>query len=489
MTQPTNPDPSKAEGPPSLAQIMAHDSEEANPIGDSVVQSFEPVPAPQVGSTETMSVAPTASPKAAARAPAWLLFTALLGGVCGAGAAAALHYALPVAPATAPEVAAKLAAIETRLGTSVPLSALIASDQRLADLDAKLTAGTKAGLTAMSRAQLVSATAGQNAAHIRSLSAALAELKAEVLAQRTALDGKPSPANPAEAVGTALPVAVDLAPLEARLARLESGLATAIAAMAQANPTPPPPAHVDLAPVETRIAQLEAGAAALNNTLTLQSAKAQADEAARRAAAEAAAARDEIAKTQARIAVERSAQAAPGTENAAALAVVAQALLNGLERPSGYALELAAATNLGASPEAVSALQPFADKGLPTFRDLSSAFAEQVEPAPAPAPVGAPVPQGWMDQLLASSTQLVRVTPPPKPGAATNTAATASALAQGDIAGALAAREKLPEALQKATASVAKTANARLAAKQAAQALLTSALAALAAPRPDKSKN
>ena len=456
----------------SLAAVMRHEGEPESvlpepenlaPMIADATGAPHATPGEAAGLPESVGAPVAPPPSAPAHAPArprtgaWMLLAALLGavfgGVFGGAAAMLLHFALPAVPVVDTGLTDRLAMLDKGLAASVPLSSLMESNRHIVELDGRLAVTEKTAAAALTRAQTASAAAGQGADHLKTLQAQLEALNAGLQAQRAAVPA-----------ATPLP----------------QGEPAVLAAA-----TPPAAIQVDLAPLEARIAQLEAGLAA---TVAANAAEAAKTEAARLAeAARLNDAKADIAKTQARIEVERPPVPPPAAQNAAALAVVAQALLQDLERPSGYAAELAAAETLGAGAEAVAALKPFATTGLPSLRALASAFATQVQPAPAspPAPPAPHAAPGVLDQLLASSARLVRITPPPaaQSAAAVAAAGIAALLAQDDVLGALAVWEKLPEPLQQQSSNFAASVRARLLAQAAARDLLASAIANLARPK------
>ena len=221
--------------------------------------------------------------------------------------------------------------------------------------------------------------------------------------------------------------------LEGRVARLETGLA--------ALDRPP----VDLGPVNQRLDTLEGALAA--------------------------------PKSQTRA----PAEAAPPRRDGAGLAVVAQALADRLRAGAPFARELAALERLGADPARLAALKPFADKGASTSNALAADF-EKI--APTLATAAADQPAGAVDRLLASMSRVVRVTPVGEVAGDDPSAVLSridGALRRGQIAQALAAWERLPEAARRASQEWADAAKGRLAADEAAQGLLDEAIARLGA--------
>ncbi len=190
-------------------------------------------------------------------------------------------------------------------------------------------------------------------------------------------------------------------------------------------------------------------------------------------------------KSEARV-TEAPTAVAAREPDAAALAVVAQAISRALERGDGFAAEIAAAENLGADAGGLAVLKPLARDGAPTAARLSQSFALVARAAldsVAPAPLDSP---GIVDQLTAAASKLVRVRVPGET-AGTGVAALIpqieAALNRGSAQAALSAWEKLPPAAQKATEAWARDAKLRAGADSAAQAIFTSAISQLARKR------
>ncbi len=450
--------PTLTQDMPTLAQIMRHEPPDADAgqaadglqAADSVAAAMEAhqtgpaestaaVPAPD----QSASIPPRAavvSPVPRPRAFGPLLLAGVTGGIIGAAAVTLLHGMLPAVPVPDPAVAASLAVLERKIAAAAPLDTIGALDKRLTataaalvanlarDLEETRAAAQKTAASDRSDTQAARQLAEQALARTQALDAALTAAKTELLGETRRKPPESPPAGDAAANAAA-----DFAPLESRLAALETALA---------------------------MAKAEAAKAALPEP--------------------------ETAKTGARVAVE---QQTAGTANAAALVVVAQALVQNLARPAGFADELAAAAALGADARDVATLQVFADKGLPAPGALMTDFAAGLQSAqtPPPAPAADPKPaQGWFSQLIAVSPQLVRITPPQSPADAATaqlTQGVSGALAKGDAAAALGLWQKLPERSRQATAAWAETVTARLAAEAAARSMLASAIASLRKPK------
>lgn len=240
---------------------------------------------------------------------------------------------------------------------------------------------------------------------------------------------------------------------QAALAEARAARADAAKALALAEQSPPAagaaPATLDLGPLNDRLGKLEAALAA--------------------------------PKSEARVA---ASQAAPDGGGGAAAAILAISLAERLDAGAPFAQELSALTRLGADGAKLAALKPYADAGAPTVAALAAAFAK-VEPAIAAA-AEPPSAGGVVDRLLDHMRKLVRVH---KVGEAAGADADAlvpriaSALGRGDLASALDAYGRLPEAARQAGGDWSKAAQARQAAEAAALSLRADAIGRLAAAR------
>ncbi|WP_237479708.1 hypothetical protein [Lichenibacterium dinghuense] len=162
------------------------------------------------------------------------------------------------------------------------------------------------------------------------------------------------------------------------------------------------------------------------------------------------------------------------------IALVGQAVGRAIADGRPYSIDLDALRALGAEPEAVAKLQPLAAKGAPTAAALKAqwdAVSPDVLAATAPAQTGSA-----LDRLGASALSLVQVR---QVGAVKGDDAGAvatqidAALDAGDVAGALAAWGRLPQAGQDRSKDWAAAARARVEAAQAAQGLVARAIATL----------
>ena len=230
--------------------------------------------------------------------------------------------------------------------------------------------------------------------------------------------------------------AIDLAPLEARLALIEKSAAQ----LADR-----------LKPVEDKIEPLPGALTDLRAALTADGASAR-----------------------------TGADQAQAAAKSAALVVVAQSIAAAIDAGQPYKPALEALGALKAPPAIVDALRPAAG-GAPNLASLVSSFAkvERALFAPPAPPEGA----NLLERLTRSASALVRVRPASDPegdSPADHAARIERALASGDGAAALAQWERLPDAAKAASADWAKALRARTSAQEAARALLSDAMARLA---------
>ncbi len=264
--------------------------------------------------------------------------------------------------------------------------------------------------------------------------------------------------------------AAELQALGQRLGGLESELKTRLEAQdrriaavpAPAAPAAPPPA-VDLKPLNDRIGALDRAMGALD----------QKAEAARTAAADGLkAVEPQLQQLAARL--NQTAQRVETTA-AAPLYTAAEALRQAMQRGGPFTAELSALEALGVRPEQIASLKALAAAGAPTAQQMAAAFqplAMEVARAGQPAATGL---QALLDGVV--RTRAVG------PGAADTPEGLVStiegALRRGDVAGALAAWEKLPGPSRKASEAWAATARQREAAWKAVTDVQATALAAL----------
>ena len=160
--------------------------------------------------------------------------------------------------------------------------------------------------------------------------------------------------------------------------------------------------------------------------------------------------------------------AAPETARLAVSMLVRDAVSRG----APYGNEIAALETAGADPQAVARLKPFAQTGAPTPAELAADFAplgEKLARAPQPSS------DGVMDRISATLSRVVKVRPVGNAqgeDSASIAARAETALRRGDLAAALEALQRLPEADRRQAQPFIDTLTARVAAGQAADALV-----------------
>ena len=181
-------------------------------------------------------------------------------------------------------------------------------------------------------------------------------------------------------------------------------------------------------------------------------------------------------KSETRVPAEKPAPA----DNAAALAIIAGAIADRLAAGAPIATEVAAIQRLGVDPAELAKLQAAAN-GAMTGSALAASFqaiAPKVLAAASPGESG-----GVLDRLLAHIRGLVRVHDLGESAGDNPEAIVAQIEAdcrRGDISGALAAFEKLPEAGRQAAGDWPTKARARLGADAALQSIREAAIGRLA---------
>jgi hypothetical protein len=267
---------------------------------------------------------------------------------------------------------------------------------------------------------------------------------------------------------------VDLAPLRTEIDALKTAV-EAVAAQQARPATPPAPAApaVDMGDVDRRIAAAVAPQsnriAELAGNVQMLQAEVKATAAAGATVGEKVAAL-ETARTEAGDAGRR-----------AALVVGLGALRAAVDRGQPYAAELKAAQALGLPAPATEALAPHAERGLPTTGALAQRFSALspalMRAAPGPAAEGT-----LLERLTASAQSLVRIRPVGEAAGddvPTVIARVEAKLRRGDLAGALADFDRLPEPVRALGADWAAEARARAAAETSLRRLSAEAAGAL----------
>ncbi len=392
------------------------------------VQSGGPT-APEGGSAgePAQPLPPRAKPIGAGRA---LAAGALGGAIVAALAAGAFYVYSPNSGSTAAEQN-RLAALETE--TSRDGAAIGDLDKRLGTLEGARTAAALAAVEKRVNALETSVAASG----VAGLDKRIGVLEAANAAEGRKIDGEAQAMQTLSGDIKVLRADVDAArgeipALAARLATLETGTSSA-----------------DLTALSGRVEKVESALAA--------------------------------PKVETRVAPEKP----PASENPAAIAVVTDAIRDKLASGSSYATEIAALAALGVDPARIAPLKALAG-GAPTNSALAASFAA-VEPKVLAA--AAPKePGGIGDRFLAHLRGLVQVrylgeTAGDDPPALASQIL--ASLRQGDLAGALAAFARLPDASRQAGAAWDAEAERKQAAVAAMQAIREAAVARLAqGPKP-----
>jgi hypothetical protein len=388
------------------------------------------------------------------RARRWpaVLGSVVGGGLAGAAATAAILYGLGLLPArpdrAAPE-AMRLSALESQMRsiTSAPPGA---SPARLDALEAGAAAGTQA-LDAL-----------------RALEARLAKAEASL-------------AQPAPAAAPAQPAAAD--PAVQALTESVSELRRRIDENAAAAQAARDAAQRSSGASETTAANLGGEVESLGRRVAALEASAKAIESgvqALRTETQGA-----LQSLRADVAAAVQASRAPDPDRVARLAAATTALRLAVERGEPFGPELAAVKPFVDDPKRLTPLEPFAATGVPQAgtlaRELVGLLDDQRRRTAAAAAGSETI--GVLGRLQQSASKLVSIRPAEAPAAAPGTplAALNAAAARGDLDGALAEAEKLPQAARAPLAPWIDKAKARAAAVAAARQLARDSLAALAA--------
>ncbi len=439
----------RPEDPPAEAASVVTPVTDSTPI-ESTSAAAEPPPVPPEppAREEPVPVPPAAS-----------------GGGFGRLAAAGLVGALIAGGGT---VAAQLAGYWPATGRADTT----ALEQRLAALDGQMR-------QIAARPQPAAAPAVDLAPltrRIEALDAARATLEGRLAAvERRATT--PAASAPATASQAAPPApAVDLAPLKTEIDALKVAVEAIAAAQRTAAQTPttqPPAPAVDTAAVDARITALVAPQTARIDAATSRVRAIDEEIKAQAAAAQALAAR---------ITALEGARAQAGEAGKRAALVVGLSSLRGaVERGQPFAAELKAVAALGLPADAARTLEAHAERGVPTGPALAQRFSALapalLRAAPARASDGT-----LIDRLTATAQNLVRVRPVGEAAGddvPTVVSRMEARLRRGDVAGALADLERLPEPVRALAASWAAEARARVAAEATLRRLTLDATAAL----------
>ncbi len=291
-----------------------------------------------------------------------------------------------------------------------------------------------------------------------------------------ALEQRPQPAAAAQAGDRGLDARVDVLQsgaqsMTAALARLEHGVQHLETAQKQleaaqkasfARPTPSV-SPVDLAPLSARMGKLEGEFAALDLRVRDLATKFEAESRA------------------AQVAKDRAAQMAAARAEANAVAIIAADLRRKVEAGSAFGDDLAALGNHGVDKETLAALEPAATTGVASPEALAKQFSAAAPHiiATEPEPKG----EGFFGRLARDAAHLVRIQ---KIGDATghdlaaHVARIKAALDRGAVEAALQEWDDLPAAAKAKSQAFGAAAQQRVAALGAAKAIEADALAALA---------
>jgi hypothetical protein len=181
---------------------------------------------------------------------------------------------------------------------------------------------------------------------------------------------------------------------------------------------------------------------------------------------------------------QRFGKVAAGADRTVRLGLVAMELRTAVERGIPYTAELQAAKQLVENPSSFAALEASAATGVPSPAALAQNLSK-LAPAMLKAASAPRREAGVMERLQASAERLVRIRPVEEASGdepSTMVARAELEATRGDIAGALADLERLPEPVRAPAAGWIAAAKGRLAALDSAKTLAASALDALARP-------
>jgi hypothetical protein len=178
----------------------------------------------------------------------------------------------------------------------------------------------------------------------------------------------------------------------------------------------------------------------------------------------------------------RDASAEAKKTDTASLAVIAQAIQQAIEQAQPFATMLDAAASLGASPERIASLRQAAQNGTASTRAIVQSWSQSTRAVLDTLTEKPSAESTWLDRLKSSASQLVRIRPvgeAPGEDPASLMARIDALLAQGAIAPAYEAWQKLPDAAKAASKTFGELAQKRVQAEAAARALADSAVQAL----------
>ncbi|TGQ74773.1 phage tail protein [Mesorhizobium sp. M00.F.Ca.ET.186.01.1.1] len=288
-------------------------------------------------------------------------------------------------------------------------------------------------------AGLKDASGNTDTAKVDGLSSTLDQVKADVAALKSAVASGGAGDN------------AGLTALGDKVKQIE----TAIAALGEAKP-----AAVDLGPLNEKLAGLDALVKSAGEAATKQDGRLAA-----------------LEQTVSQLSGKVEAQAG---QPKIALAIAASALKSALDRGAPFATELDTFAAISPDAPQLSALRAYAEKGVETRAEISS---QMDTAANAMVAAATPVDQnaGFLQNLLSSAESLVKVRPigaVQGAGAPETVARMEVAVTQGDYAKALSEYETLPDAAKAAGADFAGKLKARVDVETLIDALISSAMKA-----------
>ena len=163
-----------------------------------------------------------------------------------------------------------------------------------------------------------------------------------------------------------------------------------------------------------------------------------------------------------------------------ALAIAASALKAALDRGAPFAAELETFAAIAPDAPQLSALRPYAEKGVPTRADIAAGMNDAAN-AMVAAATPADDDAGFVQSLIASAEKLVKVRPigaVEGEGVPETVARLEAAVTAGDYARAIAEYDTLPEAVKAAGADLTGKLKARLEVETGIDALVADAMKA-----------
>lgn len=411
---------------------------ETEPTLEATASSQAEAPGPAAETTaarETPTTTWADAPAPQASSSRWGALAAL-GFVILAAGILYLFYQLSSLPpdnsASLADLRSRLAAIESRPATdNAGLADRVAKIEAALGKETSDTSALRKDTDALGKKvdDLAAELTGQSKAmaQVTALQAALSGLKTEIADVKATVAALPRP---------------DIGRLESRLSDLDQRLGTLQGAVS-AIP------HIDLGPVTGRLDSIET---------RLKPIEAETAE----------------ARSPQQVAMRR----------AAPVALTAEAVSDAIQAGRPFPKDLEALRSLGVDAGKLAPLAPVADRGAPTLRDLQASLDGQRDRIVAQGT--APTSGSYMDRLMAGASSLVQVRPV---GAVMGDSPSAivsqmdDAIGRDDLTAALADWHKLPEASQSASKALADRIKLRLDAEQAANAIASDAIAAMAAPR------